>query len=189
MSSKVPKNSKLLRKSPRYPIYDPKRKSRSRNTFHQSLLSLYKKISENTTNLTIQKITKRLTMSRSNRQPLKISKLVKHQDKVIVFVGKVLDDEKLFDVPKMKIVALSISKNAYKKLLRAGGEFYTLDKLFIAAPGLENIELVQGDRTHRMCYKYFGAAGEKGSLTYPRASNTGINGERRIFKRIKPVYE
>ncbi|KAG0436777.1 60S ribosomal protein L18 [Dictyocoela muelleri] len=186
MKTKIFKKDLKTRK---FPIFDPKRKSKSRNTYHQSLLNLYKKITENTENQLIHKIVKRLTMTRSNRQPLKISKLIPYADKVIVMVGKILDDEKMFSVPKMKIVAHSISRTAHAKLLKNGGEFYTLDQLFVAAPGLKNVELVQGDRTHRLCYKYFGAAGEKGSLTYPRTSNEGINGERRIMKRIKPVYE
>lgn len=119
-------------------------------------------------------------MSRSNRQPVKLSKLIEHSDKIVVCIGKILDDEKVFEIPKLKIVALNFSREARKKILKFGGEIYTLDQLFTVSSDLSNVILISGDRTHRKSYKYFGAAGEKGSTTYPRTINPRNSGEKRI---------
>lgn len=119
-------------------------------------------------------------MSRNNRQPVKVSELVKHADKTIVIVGKVLDDERLFELPKLTVVALSTSREARRKIVKFGGSVHTLDRLFKVSSDLKDIALVCGDRTRRKAYKYFGCPGEKNSLTYPRTVNSKNSGEKRI---------
>lgn len=163
-----------------FKLFDITRTPNSRNPQHVQLFNLFKRISENTQNEVIHAITKRLTMSRTNRQPVKISKLIQHTDKTIVVVGKILDDEKLFEIPKLKIIALNFSREARKKILKFGGEIFTLDQIFTASNDLSDVILVNGDRTHRKAYKYFGTPGEKGSKTYPRTTNPKNSGEKRI---------
>ncbi|KRH93636.1 60S ribosomal protein L18 [Pseudoloma neurophilia] len=163
-----------------FKLFDTTRKPNSRNPQHVQLFNLFKRISENTQNETVHSITKRLTMSRSNRQPVKLSKLVEHAGKTIVIIGKVLDDEKLFEIPKLKVLALNFSREAKKKILKFGGEIFFLDQLFTVSNDLSDVILVSGDRTHRKCYKYFGAPGEKGSTAYPRTTNPRNSGEKRI---------
>ncbi|ELA47689.1 hypothetical protein VCUG_00771 [Vavraia culicis subsp. floridensis] len=119
-------------------------------------------------------------MSRNNRQPVKVARLAEHAGKVIVVVGKVLDSERVFTLPKLTIVALTASREARRKVKKFGGEIYTLDKLFKVSSDLKNVVLVCGDRTKRKAYRYFGAAGEKNSLTYPRTTNRKNSGEKRI---------
>lgn len=189
--------SSIKQKIPKYPIFDSSRKPKSENTFMLSLFEFYKKVAQNTDNQTIQKIAKRLTMSRKNRQPLKVSALIKLakeqsenlEDKLIVFVGKVLDDEGLIELPKLKIVCLKASKTAAEKIKMFGGELHTLEKLIKLSGNLENIILVTSDNKRRKANKYFGAAGDKKSAVYPRTLNKGKNGERRIKAPKKKFYE
>lgn len=163
-----------------FKIFDLTRKPNSRNSQHIQLFNLFRKISQHTQNEIVHAITKRLTMSRSNRQPMKVSKLVPHSGKTIVVVGKILDDEKLFELPQLRIIALSFSREARAKILKFGGEIFTLDQLFTVSNDLSDVVLLNGDRTHRKSYKYFGAAGEKGSTTYPRTTNPRNSGEKRV---------
>lgn len=168
-----------------FKLFDRLRKPRSTNPQHIQLFNLFRRISDNTQNEIIHTITKRLTMSRSNRQPLKLSKFIEHENKTVVFIGKVLDDEKVFEIPKLKIVALNFTREARKKILKFGGEIYTLDQLFKVSPDLSDVVLVNGNRTHRKSYKYFGVPGEKNSTTYPRTINPKNSGEKRIMHRKK----
>ena len=48
-------------------------------------------------------------------------------DKIVVVVCKVLDDERLLDVPKMTVCALSFSESARRRLKAAGGTCMTFD--------------------------------------------------------------
>lgn len=119
-------------------------------------------------------------MSRNNRQPIKVSQLVGHSGKVIVVVGKILDDVRLLTLPRLTVVALNVSREAKNKIRKFGGEVYTLDKLFQISNDLKDIVLVSGDRTRRKAYKFFGCPGEKNSITYPRTINKKNSGEKRI---------
>lgn len=60
-----------------------------------------------------------------------LSRLVKsaskHENKTLVCVTKVLDDERLLTVPKMTVCALKITDSARKRILAAGGEVMTFD--------------------------------------------------------------
>lgn len=138
----------------------------------------------------IRKIAKRLTTSRRNRQPVKISKIVdavKRTDKVALLVGKVLDDERVMTIPAIKVVALDWSKSVQKKIEACGGNIYTLDQFIKVAGSLDNIVLVKGNPNARLSSKYFGPApGEKGSTTLPRQKRRGKNAEKAI-KAKKPV--
>ncbi|EPR78747.1 60S ribosomal protein L18 [Spraguea lophii 42_110] len=168
-------------------LFDESRVPRTKNVFYQSLFSLYKKVCENTENEIVHKITKRLTMSRTERHPLKLSNIIEQANgkEIVVFVGKVLDDDKILEIPKITIVALKISKQAKEKLTLNGGEFYTLDKLFYISKDLKDVALVKGDKNNRKCTRYFGASGDKGSETYPRTRKGARRGERRIKNKKK----
>lgn len=173
---------------------------RTINPYMKQLFELYKKIALNTDNLIVHRILGMLITTRSNRQPLKISQLIEqiifskkvenYKEKKIVFVGKLLNDENLVEIPKMTVICLKISTTLKKRILKAGGEVYTLEKLFKVSPKLEDCVMVKSDRTKRKSYKYFGATGEKGSETYPRTISKGRgSGERRINNtREKSLY-
>lgn len=159
----------------------------SKNTYLSGLVNLYEKIVKSSTNVVVQKIAARLKMSRNNRPPLKVSRLAKLYNKapgkVCVVVGKVLDDIRVFDIPKMQLVVFQITRTAREKIEKAGGSVHTLDQLFDVSPTLENVSLFRGKVTARKAYKYFGLPpGEKGSRTYPRSCRKGKRRERRILK-------
>nr|CBH28888.1 60S RIBOSOMAL PROTEIN L18 [Anncaliia algerae] len=158
----------------------------SRNVYHQSLINLYTRIAKHTTNATVQRIAARLRMSNNARHPVNLRKIAEENEKnpesIHVIVAKVLDDETLFVVPKMRISCLQISNSAKAKIEKFGGEVYTLDQIFEISEKLENVNLIKGDMTARKCYKFFGACGIPGSKTYPKSANKGKNREKRLNK-------
>jgi len=48
-------------------------------------------------------------------------------EKIAVVVCKVLDDERLLDVPKMTVCALAFSDSARRRIVAAGGSCMTFD--------------------------------------------------------------
>ena len=80
---------------------------------------------------------RRLISSRVNRPPISISKiaqLLKGQDKIVVSVATVTDDNRLLDVPKMTIAALRFTEAARARIVKAGGKCLTLDQLIMTTP-------------------------------------------------------
>jgi large subunit ribosomal protein L18e len=133
----------------------------------------------------VQKISKRLKMSRSNRHPVKLSLVARGiagKEKVAAVVAKVLDDERMIEIPKITLIALQISKAAKSKIEKCGGKVYTFDEMFKVCPSLDDVVLIKGDVTKRKSYKYFGAPGDKFSEAYPKCTSKGKNRERRLKK-------
>merc|ERR1711983_226611 len=93
-------------------------------------------------------ILRRLFMSKINRPPLSIARLVRNMkkagnaDKVAVVVGTVTNDLRIFEVPKMTLCALRVT-------VKAGGEIITFDQLALRAPTGKNTLLLQGPRKAR----------------------------------------
>jgi large subunit ribosomal protein L18e len=83
-------------------------------------------------------VLKRLFMSRTNRPPLSLSRLVRYmagkEDKIAVIVGTVTDDTRLYEVPALKVAALRFTETARARILKAGGEVLTFDQLALRAP-------------------------------------------------------
>merc|ERR1712025_833699 len=79
-------------------------------------------------------ILKRLFMSRINRLPMSLARLVRNmkadsrQGKTAVVVGTITNDIRLLEVPKLKICALRVT-SARARILAAGGEIITFDQL------------------------------------------------------------
>jgi large subunit ribosomal protein L18e len=65
------------------------------------------------------------------RYPIALSRLVKNagknENKTIVCVNKVLDDERVLTVPKMTVCALNVAESARKRIIAAGGKVMTFD--------------------------------------------------------------
>ena len=59
---------------------------------------------------------------------------INRRDKIAVVVCKVTDDNRLLEVPKMKIAALGFTETARARIVKAGGECLTLDQLIMTAP-------------------------------------------------------
>merc|ERR1711868_194715 len=85
-------------------------------------------------------ILRRLFMSKINRPPLSLARLVRNlkkkdnADKLAVCVGTVTNDLRIFDVPKMTLCALRVTEKARERILKAGGEIITFDQLALRAP-------------------------------------------------------
>lgn len=165
-----------------------RKETRSKNVYLQSLCEFYTRVADNTSVIAIKKIAKRLKMSNSNRQPVKVSMIAKELggsvDKVAVVVAKVLDDDTVMELPAMKIVALKWSKEVKEKVEKYGGSIVTLDQLFKMCPNMDDICLIAQNKFARKSSKFWGAApGERNSSTYPRANQRCHNREKRVMMR------
>lgn len=95
-----------------------------------------------------------------------------------VVAATVTNDERLLTVPKMTIVALHFTATARARIERAGGSCMTFDQLLLDNPTGDKCLLIQGKRTARKEYKYFGAAGLPHSKTRVKINVTGRKGAR-----------
>ena len=106
-------------------------------------------------------ILRRLFMSRINRPPVSISRIVgntseKSNNKTVVVIGTVTDDNRLLTVPKLSVAALRFTATARARILAAGGEVLTLDQLALRAPTGSNTLLLRGPKNAREAVKHFG---------------------------------
>ncbi|EJU06490.1 60S ribosomal protein L18 [Dacryopinax primogenitus] len=127
------------------------------------LVKLYRFLARRTDARFNKVILKRLFMSKINRPPISISKVLAEthggktaEGKVVVTVGTVTDDERLVEVPKLSIAALRFSRSAKERILAAGGECLTLDQLALRAPTGSNTVLLRGKKNAREAVKHFG---------------------------------
>lgn len=100
-------------------------------------------------------------MSRINRPPVSISRIVsnvseKSNNKTVVIIGTVTDDNRLLTVPKLSVAALRFTATARARILAAGGETLTLDQLALRAPTGSNTLLLRGPKNAREAFKHFG---------------------------------
>ncbi len=121
-------------------------------------------------------VLRRLFMSRINRPPVSLSRLVSiahskqaaehHAGKTIVVVGPITDDNRLLTVPKLSIAALRFTATARARILAAGGETLTLDQLALRAPTGTNTLLLRGPKNAREAVKHFGMGPHKHKKPY-----------------------
>lgn len=100
-------------------------------------------------------------MSRINRPPVSISRIVantseKSNNKTVVVIGTVTDDNRLLKVPKLSVAALRFTATARARIEAAGGEVLTLDQLALRAPTGSNTLLLRGPKNAREAVKHFG---------------------------------
>jgi len=110
-------------------------------------------------------------MSRINRPPVSISRIVantseKSNNKTIVVVGTVTDDNRLLTVPKLSVAALRFTATARARIIAAGGEVLTLDQLALRAPTGSNTLLLRGPKNSREAVKHFGFGPHKHKKPY-----------------------
>ncbi|KAK0490535.1 60S ribosomal protein L18 [Armillaria novae-zelandiae] len=137
------------------------------------LVKLYRFMARRTDSDFNKVILHRLFLSKINRPPLSISRLVKETQntpdlasKTIVTVGTVTDDIRLTQVPKLSIAALKFTRAAKERILNAGGEALTLDQLALRAPTGTNTVLLRGKRNVREAVKHFGMGPHKNKKPY-----------------------
>lgn len=111
-------------------------------------------------------VLRRLFMSRINRPPVSLSRVKgqiskDEEDKIVVVIGTVTDDNRLLEVPKVSIAALRFTATARARILAAGGEALTLDQLALRAPTGSNTLLLRGPKNAREAVKHFGMGPHK----------------------------
>lgn len=132
---------------------------KTQNPYKRLLIKLYKFLHRRTGSSFCATVTKRLHMSRVNAPPISLSRLannMKNKDgKTAVIVGKVTDDVRLMEVPKLSVCALSFSETAKKRIEAAGGETISFDQLALRAPKGSNTVLLRGIKD-REALRHFG---------------------------------
>lgn len=149
-------------------------------------MKLYRVLARRTDATFNKVILKRLFMSKVNRPPVSISKIsteLNGKEAIAVVVGTVTDDERMLEVPNMKIAALKFTKSARARIVKAGGEALTLDQLALRAPTGANTVLLRGKKSAREAVKHFGIPGAAGSHVKPYVRSKGRKFERARGRR------
>jgi large subunit ribosomal protein L18e len=129
------------------------------NPYNRLLIKLYKFLSRRTESKFCAVVLKRLHMSKLNKPPMGLHRLAKYMTnkdgQTAVIVGKVTDDVRMNECPKMSVCALGFTENARKRIVAAGGECITLDQLALRAPKGSNTVLLRGPKS-REAQSHFG---------------------------------
>ncbi|KAG6336328.1 hypothetical protein ID866_2753 [Astraeus odoratus] len=137
------------------------------------LVKLYRFLARRTDSNFNKVILHRLFLSKVNRPPISLSRIVKETSatpdlgsQTIVAVATVTDDVRLTEVPKLSIAALRFTRAAKDRILKAGGEALTLDQLALRAPTGSNTVLLRGKKNTREAVKHFGMGPHKHKKPY-----------------------
>ncbi|XP_031570563.1 60S ribosomal protein L18-like [Actinia tenebrosa] len=168
----------------------------TQNLYIRLLVKLYRFLARRTNAPFNKVVLKRLCMSRKNRPPLALSRIVRkmkapgYEGKTIVVVGTITDDARIFEVPALKICALRVTEGARARILKAGGEIITFDQLALRAPLGQNTVLLQGPRKVREAERHFGLApGVPHSSSKPFVRSKGRKFERARGRRKSCGYK
>jgi len=144
---------------------------KSDNVYLKLLVKLYRFLARRTDSSFNKVVLRRLFMSRINRPPVSLSRIVantseKSNNKTVVVIGTVTDDNRLLTVPKLSVAALRFTATARARILAAGGEVLTLDQLALRAPTGSNTLLLRGPKNAREAVKHFGFGPHKHKKPY-----------------------
>jgi len=144
---------------------------KSENVYLKLLVKLYRFLARRTDSSFNKVVLRRLFMSRINRPPVSISRIVantseKSNNKTVVVIGTVTDDNRLLTVPKLSVAALRFTATARARIIAAGGEVLTLDQLALRAPTGSNTLLLRGPKNSREAVKHFGFGPHKHKKPY-----------------------
>ncbi|KAI3838778.1 hypothetical protein MKW98_027145 [Papaver atlanticum] len=132
-------------------------------------------------------ILNRLFMSKVNKAPLSLSRLIKFMDgkdeKIAVLVGTITDDVRTYEVQKMKVASLRFTEIARARIEKASGECLTFDQLALRAPLGQNTVFLRGPKNSREAVKHFGAPGVPHSHSKPYVRSKGRKFEKARGKR------
>ena len=159
-------------------------------------LQLYRFLQRRTNKKFNRIVLKRLFMSKTNRPPMSLQRVVRffakanQPESTVVVVGSITNDLRLLKVPKMSVCALHITEKARERILKAGGEVLTFDQLALKSPTGKKTLLLQGRRTARTACKHFGKApGVPHSHTRPYVRSKGRKFERARGRRSSCGYK
>nr|ACJ85943.1 unknown [Medicago truncatula]AFK48653.1 unknown [Medicago truncatula] len=135
---------------------------KSNDIYLKLLVKLYRFLVRRTESNFNKVILKRLFMSKVNKPPLSLSRLIRYtkgkEGKIAVVVGAVTDDIRVYEVPAIKVTALRFTEKARARIEKAGGECLTFDQLALRAPLGQNTVLLRGPKNAREAVKHFGRA-------------------------------
>lgn len=135
------------------------KKVKTQNPYNKLLIKLYKFLSRRTDSKFCATVLRRLHMSKVNQPPMGLARLAKYMTnkdgKTAVIVGKVTDDVRMLECPKLSVCALGFTENARKRIVAAGGECITFDQLALRAPKGSNTVLLRGPKS-REALSHFG---------------------------------
>ncbi|MEQ2286514.1 60S ribosomal protein L18, partial [Ameca splendens] len=173
-----------------------RKEPKSEDIYLRLLVKLYRFLARRTNAPFNKVVLRRLFMSRTNRPPISISRLIRkmklagRENKVAVVVGTVTDDVRIQDVPKLKICALRVTDGARRRILKAGGQVMTFDQLALSSPKGHGTVLLSGPRKAREVYRHFGKApGTPHSHTKPYVRSKGRKFERARGRRSSRAYK
>uniref|UniRef100_A0A2K5ML32 Large ribosomal subunit protein uL15/eL18 domain-containing protein n=1 Tax=Cercocebus atys TaxID=9531 RepID=A0A2K5ML32_CERAT len=113
------KDGKVRRKEPK-----------SQDIYLRLLVKLYRFLARRTNSTFNQVVLKRLFMSRTNRPPLSLSRMIRNmklpgrENKMAVVVGTITDDVRVQEVLKLKVCALRVTiRSKGRKFERARGRW------------------------------------------------------------------
>ncbi|XP_031497874.1 60S ribosomal protein L18-2 [Nymphaea colorata] len=161
---------------------------KSDDVYLRLLVKLYRFLVRRTGSHFNAVILKRLFMSKTNRPPLSLRRLIHFmsgkEDKIAVIVGTVTDDTRVYEVPALKVTALRFTERARARIEKAGGECLTFDQLALRAPLGGNTVLLRGPKNAREAHKHFGRApGVPHSHTKPYVRSKGRKFEKARGRR------
>nr|GMD43762.1 60S ribosomal protein L18-2-like [Ipomoea batatas] len=167
---------------------------KSDDVYLKLLVKLYRFLVRRTGSKFNAVILKRLFMSKTNKPPVSLSRLITFmsgkEDKIAVLVGTITDDVRAYEVPALKVCALRFTKTARARIEKAGGECLTFDQLALRAPLGQNTVLLRGPKNAREAVKHFGPApGVPHSHTKPYVRAKGRKFERARGKRNSRGYK
>ncbi|KAJ3669494.1 hypothetical protein LUZ60_011444 [Juncus effusus] len=160
-------------------------KPKSDDVYLKLLVKLYRFLVRRTESDFNATVLKRLFMSKTNRPPISLRRLIKFmtgkdkEGKIAVIVGTVTDDKRVYEVPAMKVTALRFTETARARIEKAGGECLTFDQLALKSPLGQDTVLLRGPKNAREAVRHFGPApGVPHSHTKPYVRAKGRKFER-----------
>ncbi|USP77517.1 uncharacterized protein yc1106_04791 [Curvularia clavata] len=155
---------------------------KSTNPYVKLLVRLYKFLARRTDAPFNKTVLRRLMMSKTNRPPVSLSKIVSnaknHEGKTIVIVGTVTDDNRMLELPKLSVAALRFTASSRARIEKAGGECLTIDEVATRSPTGSNTLLLRGPKNAREAFKHFGFGPHSGKKPY-------VESKGRKFERAR----
>ena len=158
-----------------------KKCTKSKNLYHHLLIKLFTFLSRRSDSSFCKTVLRRLIASRTMRPPVSLSRMIKNlgknQERTVVVVGTITDDQRVYEVPKMSVAALRFTEGARARITAAGGVCMTLDQMVMQAPKGTNTLLLRGP-WEREARRHFGHHGVPNSHAKPyvRTKRSEIKG-------------
>uniref|UniRef100_A0A060TIS7 ARAD1D40568p n=1 Tax=Blastobotrys adeninivorans TaxID=409370 RepID=A0A060TIS7_BLAAD len=166
---------------------------KSDNVYLKLLVKLYRFLARRTDAGFNKVVLRQLFLSKTNRPPVSVSRIARAiahkgaEGKIVVVVGTVTDDNRIFELPKATVAALRFTESAKARILKAGGEVLTLDQLARRAPKGENTIILRGPRASREAVRHFGMGPHKNKA--PRIQSKGRKFERARGRRRSRAFK